>query len=176
MCSCDSAARNYPTCTRHWPNVVLMLARRLRRRPSIKTTLGHNQTVWYCDSAARNYPTCTRHWPNVILMSARRLRRRPNIKTTSGHNQTVWYCDSAARNYPTCTRHWPNVILMLARRLRRRPNIKTTLGQCLVLAGYLPHWTHTLPHGVADSNRLSLCLYDNPLLRDVSSSLITKSL
>ena len=29
---------------RRWPNVVLMLARRLRRRPSIKTTLG--QSLW----------------------------------------------------------------------------------------------------------------------------------
>ena len=29
-----------PANTKHWPNVVLMLARRLRRRPNIKTTLG----------------------------------------------------------------------------------------------------------------------------------------
>ena len=31
---------NYPENTRHLHNVVLMLARRLRRRPNIKTTLG----------------------------------------------------------------------------------------------------------------------------------------
>ena len=29
-----------PANTRHWPNVVLMLAHRLRRRPNIKTALG----------------------------------------------------------------------------------------------------------------------------------------
>ena len=34
------AGHLFPTTTRHWPDVVLMLARRLRRRPNIKTTLG----------------------------------------------------------------------------------------------------------------------------------------
>ena len=29
----------YPANTKHFPNIVLMLARRLRRRPNIKTTL-----------------------------------------------------------------------------------------------------------------------------------------
>ena len=34
-----STSESNPANTRHWPNVVLMLARRLRRRPNIKTTL-----------------------------------------------------------------------------------------------------------------------------------------
>ena len=35
----------YPANTRHWPNVVLMLARRLRRRPTMKTTLGQRHVL-----------------------------------------------------------------------------------------------------------------------------------
>ena len=35
----DTALHTYDSKFYPWPNVVLMLARRLRRRPNIKTTL-----------------------------------------------------------------------------------------------------------------------------------------
>ena len=40
--------------TRRWLNVVLMLARRLRRRPNIKTTLG--QRLVFAGFATQNFP------------------------------------------------------------------------------------------------------------------------
>ena len=85
-----------PANTRHWPNVVLMLGRRRRRRASIKTTLGQcivfagyrGYDIWTTSDGcwdADDGPTSTRSWPSVLLIfSIERLPQsdlRPSVNT-----------------------------------------------------------------------------------------------
>ena len=60
----------HPTNTTHWNNVVLLLAHRLRRWPSIKPTLFQcfvfaGQALHSCHNMNSN----TRHWTNIGSMS-----------------------------------------------------------------------------------------------------------
>ena len=48
---------------RHWPNVVLMLAHRLRRRSNIIITLG--QCLVFAKQLSSLYPAVAQHWANV---------------------------------------------------------------------------------------------------------------
>ena len=64
--------------TRRRPNVVLMLARRLRRQPNIKATFG--QCLVFAGEEVPERDTSPSLY--AILMLVHRLRRWPNIKPT----------------------------------------------------------------------------------------------
>ena len=76
-----------PAHTGHWSSVVLMLVQRLRRWPSIETTLFQCLVFpWishYISGLCSATPANTRHWTNVAVMLGQRRRRWPNITATN---------------------------------------------------------------------------------------------
>ena len=111
-----------PENTRRWPKVVLMLVHRLRRCPSIKTTL--DQRLVFSVSLG-GLPASTRHPPNVGPMLVHRLRRWPNIGPTLSKclvfawlHVDIWRIRTMANVGSMCSqylRYWPSVDPALGR-------------------------------------------------------------
>ena len=120
----QKAERHHPPDTRRRPNVVSLLAYRLRRRPNSETTLGRRLVSGGYDPAGMM--TCTRstHRTNVGPMLGHRLRRRPNngqhrvavsstqwpflqqdIEPFPAHRKSE---KSGRHNFPTKWRPYPN--------------------------------------------------------------------
>ena len=81
-----------PANTRHWPNVVLILARRLGRRPSIKTTLGQCLVLagLSLHGIQNDHDSETHHY---IIFWVRQLHSKPGMESYcwSSTDQFSWY-------------------------------------------------------------------------------------
>ena len=96
----------WPVNIRCWPNVVLMLARRRRRRAKINPALGPRHVlIWVCDTI----PSVSRRWTTAELMLGQRRRRCYFIKPVLIQRLSwlgffmIYQC----RNIPTrCYGHW----------------------------------------------------------------------
>ena len=128
MWSCNDAQmtwRGFPANTRHSPNVGLMLGQRLRRWPSIKSTLG-----WYFVLAGFR-EVC---WRWVFSWKSWR-RKSANLHFTictspvsihAANHMAEWRCISLTQQPTTCR---PTVVIMLAHRLRSWASIILTLNE-----------------------------------------------
>ena len=134
----DSTVTYYPVNTRHWPNVVLMLTRRLRRRPNIKTTLGqclvlagYDPMVFKCWPDVG--PTLKQHCVNVscLLGTAPGINSRPNTATLT----KCWA--SVVDGVPALKQRWLNVIVQ----------------RCACLLGQSVPEAYTLQQHLADTRR-----------------------
>ena len=165
--------RLVPANTRGWTNVVLMLAHRLRRWTSIKTTLVQRLVFtgvshdcyrdskikgWYCSIRCRNTTGCS--WILIVYQIVyKRKRGKSKSLIDTGHE-----------------RKWSIVGLILGQRRRRWSNIKLTVGkQVVVLCHWFLVFRHFYRRVVRQVRRHDNVLSDKPATPDLTTCLMKKS-
>ena len=126
----------YPAITRHWPNVVLMLCRRQRRRASIRTTLGQCLCLLGC---GHSWSANSSHWHNVSLIVVHRLQYWAGISPALAYqyiglnkinvHPMLAYCRPIVYDHGSAVKqHWLKVSFLQGTPATRSPF--TMLVQC----------------------------------------------